>query len=115
MTKPLYRAKEYRPIKAACCCPRRMDCCWVCKMCKAGREGGQRNLKKTKTLANHSFRPFLRPALKHFLKEAALKTSVASVHHQEKVNRKTNRPVAGMSATLQRGLAQLTIPADFLS
>jgi hypothetical protein len=49
------------------------------------------------------------------LKEAALKTSVASVHHQEKVNRKTNRPVAGMSATLQRGLAQLTIPADFLS
>lgn len=48
------------------------------------------------------------------LKEAALKTAVTSFH-QEKVNRKTNRPVAGMTATLQRGLAQLTIPAALLS
>lgn len=71
-------------------------------------------MEMTKTVAIHSFRLFFRPALKHFLEGGCPKTAVASFR-QEKVNRKTKRPVAGMTATLQRGLAQLTIPAAFLS
>lgn len=50
------------------------------------------------------------------IKEAALKTAVASFHHQEKINRKTDPSATrGMTTTLKRGLAQWTIPAVFLS
>lgn len=56
------------------------------------------------------------PELKHFLKEAALKTAVAGFYHQEKVNRKTDPPATRrMTTTLKRDLAQCTIPAVFLS
>lgn len=113
-TKPLYPGWEHGAVKGTCCCPRRWTVVGLQDVLDRQR-GSPRGHRGDKNAYDSFIQSFHYAKIEACsFKAAALKTTVTSFPHQEKVNRKPDPPAMAEWAQLLRGLAQLTTPAVFL-